>query len=143
MAFTNSQPPKISIFYTPAKFLKPKPVGRPIILGCEYPHLWTLLQPIAEKQQSLLYGGSLGCIFALSILEQRQQNLFSRPLWVRSWLLFQQNNGKQYSYNTDSRPVHHRQSIATYRPIVGRHIGRLSVDISAESVDRYLVDRGL
>ena len=31
----------------------------------------------------------------------------------------------------------------TYLPILGRHIGWLSVDISAESVDRYLVERGL
>ena len=87
-----------------------------------------------------MYGGSLSCIFTLSILEHRQQNIFSRPLWVRRWLLFQQNSGKQYSYTTNSRRVHHRQSIATYRPILGRHISRLSVDISAESVDRYSVD---
>ena len=41
--------------------------------------------------------------------------------------------------STDSRPI----CRPTYRPILGRHIGRLLVDISAESADRYSVDRGL
>ena len=40
-------PPRIPIIYTLTKILKPKPVGRPIISGCDgpierinYPHLW-------------------------------------------------------------------------------------------------------
>ena len=77
---------------------------------------------------------------------------FAVPLWVRRWLLFQQNNGERYSDTTDSRPIHHRQSYRprcrlTYRPIstdfrptcrpsVGRyvdlHIDRYSVDMSAD-----------
>ena len=31
------KPPHIPVFYTPTKIHKPKPVGRPIILGCEGP----------------------------------------------------------------------------------------------------------
>ena len=50
-------PPRIPIFYTLTKIHKPKPVGRPIISGCDGPteriasFVDTLLQPIAQKQQ--------------------------------------------------------------------------------------------
>ena len=48
--------PRIPIFYTLTKIHKPKPIGRPIIPGCDGPterissFLHTLLQPIAQKQ---------------------------------------------------------------------------------------------
>lgn len=65
---------------------------------------------------------------------------FAVPLWVRRWLLFQQNKGEQYSDTTDSRLIHHRQSIATHRPrcqpSADRVLADISVDISAKSVDR-------
>ena len=35
------------------------------------------------------------------------------------------------------------ESRPTYRPSIGRDIGRLSVDISADTIDRYSVDRCL
>ena len=50
----------IPIFYTLTKIHKPKPVGRPIISGCDDPterissFVDTLLQPIAQKQQSFI-----------------------------------------------------------------------------------------
>ena len=53
-------PPRIPIFYTLTKIHKPKPVGRPIISGCDGPterissFVDTLLQPIAQKQQSFI-----------------------------------------------------------------------------------------
>ena len=53
-------PPRIPIFYTLTKIHKPKPVGRPIISGCDGPNerissfVDTLLQPIAQKQQSFI-----------------------------------------------------------------------------------------
>ena len=53
-------PPKIPIFYTLTKIHKPKPVGRPIISGCEGPterissFVDRLLQPIAQRQKSYI-----------------------------------------------------------------------------------------
>ena len=53
-------PPRIPIFYTLTKIHIPKPVGRPIISGCEGPterlsfFVDKLLQPIAQKQKSYL-----------------------------------------------------------------------------------------
>ena len=53
-------PPRIPIFYTLTKIHKTKPVGRPIISGCDGPterissFVDTLLQPIAQKQQSFI-----------------------------------------------------------------------------------------
>ena len=53
-----SNPPRITIFYTLTTVYKPKPVGRPIISGCDGPteritsFVDTLLQPIAQKQKS-------------------------------------------------------------------------------------------
>ena len=65
---------------------------------------------------------------------------FAVPLGVRRWLLFQQNKGEQYFDTTDSQLIHHRQSIATYRPrcqpSADRVLADMLVDISAESVDR-------
>jgi len=60
---------------------------------------------------------------------------FAVPLWVGRWLLFQQNNGEQYSDTTDSRPIHHRQSIATYRPTdtLDRYVDLQSADMSTDS----------
>ena len=51
--------PRIPIFYTLTKIHKPKPVGRPIISGCEGPterisFVDRLLQPIAQSQQSYI-----------------------------------------------------------------------------------------
>ena len=54
------KPPRIPIFYTLTKIHKPKPVGIPIIFGCDGPterissFVDTLLQPIAQKQQSFI-----------------------------------------------------------------------------------------
>ena len=53
-------PPRIPVFYTLTKIHKPVPVGRPIISGCDGPtekissFVDTLLQPIAQKQQSYI-----------------------------------------------------------------------------------------
>ena len=53
-----SNPPRITIFYTLTTIYKSKPVGRPIISGCDGPteritsFVDTLLQPIAQKQKS-------------------------------------------------------------------------------------------
>lgn len=53
-------PPRIPVFYTLPKIHKPKPVGRPIILGCDGPterisaFVDNLLQPIAKVQKSYL-----------------------------------------------------------------------------------------
>ena len=53
-------PPRIPIFYTLTKIHKPKPVGRPIISGCEGPtekissFVDSLLQPISRKHKSYL-----------------------------------------------------------------------------------------
>ena len=53
-------PPRIPIFYTLTKIHKPKPVGRPIISGCEGPterissFVDRLLQPIAQRQKSYI-----------------------------------------------------------------------------------------
>ena len=53
-------PPRIPDFYTLTKIHKPVPVGRPIISGCDGPtekissFVDTLLQPIAQKQQSYI-----------------------------------------------------------------------------------------
>ncbi|XP_068742030.1 uncharacterized protein [Montipora capricornis] len=55
-----SSPPRIHVFYTLTKIHKPDPVGRPIISGCDGPtekissFVDTLLQPIAQKQQSYI-----------------------------------------------------------------------------------------
>ena len=55
-----SSPPRIPVFYTLTKIHKPDPVGRPIISGCDGPtekissFVDTLLQPIAQKQQSYI-----------------------------------------------------------------------------------------
>ena len=55
-----SSPPRIPVFYTLTKIHKPVPVGRPIISGCDGPiekissFVDTLLQPIAQKQQSYM-----------------------------------------------------------------------------------------
>ena len=57
---------------------------------------------------------------------------FAVPLWIRRWLLFQQNNGEQYSDTTDSRPIHHRQSIATYQPRCRPSADRQSAGMSTE-----------
>ena len=61
---------------------------------------------------------------------------FAVPLWVRRWLLFQQNNSERYSDTTDSQPIHHRQSIATYRPrcrpSADRHTDRQSAGMSTK-----------
>ena len=38
---------------------------------------------------------------------------------------------------------HATESRPTYQPSVGRYIGRVSVAISADSIDRHLVDRYL
>ena len=54
------KPPRIPIFYTLTKIHKLKPVGRPIISGCDGPterissFVDTLLQPIAQKQKSFI-----------------------------------------------------------------------------------------
>ena len=112
-----------------------------------------------------------GLHLALSTHENRRYNLVPHPLWARRRLLFQEDNREQHSDTTDSRPIHHRQLIATYRPryrpdddrhtdrsvdrqsadlsteyrpicrptyrsVLGRHVGRLSVDTSAEGVHR-------
>ena len=59
LAITPS-PPIIPVFYTLTKIHKPVPVGRPIISGCDGPtenissFVDTLLQPIAQKQQSYI-----------------------------------------------------------------------------------------
>ena len=88
---------------------------------------------------------------------------FAVQLWVRRWLLFQQNNGEQYSdtptvdrYTTDSQSQHidrhvGRHSRPICRPTVGRHVDRVSADMSTDiSVDtrptyrpRVTTDRGL
>ena len=53
-------PPRIPVFYTPTKIHKAKPVGRPIISGCDGPterlssFVDRLIQPIAQKQDSYL-----------------------------------------------------------------------------------------
>ena len=53
-------PPRIPVFYTLTKIHKPIPVRRPIISGCDRltekisSFLDTLLQPIAQKQQSYI-----------------------------------------------------------------------------------------
>ncbi|XP_068704782.1 uncharacterized protein [Montipora foliosa] len=51
-------PPRIPIFYTLTKIHKPKPVGRPIISGCDGPtesiFVDHLLQPIAMRQKSYI-----------------------------------------------------------------------------------------
>ena len=49
-------PPRVPIFYTLTKIHKSKPVGRPIISGCERISSFvdTLLQPIAQKQKSFI-----------------------------------------------------------------------------------------
>ena len=53
-----SSPPRIPVFYTLTKIHKPILVRRPIISGCDRPtekipsFVDTLLQPIAQKQQS-------------------------------------------------------------------------------------------
>ena len=53
-------PPRIPVFYTLTKIHKPKPVGRPIISGCEGPterissFVDSLLQPLAKVQKSYL-----------------------------------------------------------------------------------------
>ena len=53
-------PPRIPIFYTLTKIHKPKPVGRPIISGCEGPtekissFVDSLLQPISRQHKSYL-----------------------------------------------------------------------------------------
>ena len=53
-------PPRIPVFYTLTKIHKPKPVGRPIISGCEGPterissFVDSLLQPVAKVQKSYL-----------------------------------------------------------------------------------------
>ena len=69
-----------------------------------------------------------GLHLALSTHENRRYNLLPHPMWARRWLLFQEDNREQYSDTTDSRPIHHRQSIATYRPrnrpSADRHIYR-------------------
>ena len=50
-------PPRIPVFYTVTKIHKPKPVGRPIILGCEGPterlssFVDSFIQPIAQIQE--------------------------------------------------------------------------------------------
>ena len=55
-------PPRIQVFYTLTKIQKPPPVRRPIISGCDSPaekissFVDTLLQPIAQKQQSSING---------------------------------------------------------------------------------------
>ena len=52
--------PRIPIFHTLTKIHKPKPVGRPIISGCEGPterissFVDRLLQPIAQRQKSYI-----------------------------------------------------------------------------------------
>ena len=53
-------PPRIPVFYTLTKIHKAKPVGRPIISGCEGPterissFVDSLLQPVAKVQKSYL-----------------------------------------------------------------------------------------
>ena len=53
-------PPRIPVFYTLTKIHKPKPLGRPIISGCEGPterissFVDSLLQPVAKVQKSYL-----------------------------------------------------------------------------------------
>jgi len=55
-----TNPPRIPVFYTLTKIHKPIMVGRPIISGCDGPterissFVDTLLQPIAQKQQSYI-----------------------------------------------------------------------------------------
>ena len=55
----SSSPPRIPIFYTLTKIHKPKPVGRPVISGCDGPterissFVDTLLQPIANSMQGI------------------------------------------------------------------------------------------
>ena len=55
-----TSPPRIPVFYTLTKIHKPIMVGRPIISGCDGPterissFVDTLLQPIAQKQQSYI-----------------------------------------------------------------------------------------
>ena len=84
---------------------------------------------------------------------------FAVPLWVRRWLLFQQNKEEQYSdtptvdrYTTDSQSQHiGRHSRPMCRPTVGRHVDRVSSDMSTDiPVDtrptyrpRVSTDRGL
>ena len=58
--FLTPNPPRIPEFYTLTKIHKPKPVGRPIVSGCEGPterissFVDNLLQPIAKAQTSYL-----------------------------------------------------------------------------------------
>ena len=53
-------PPRIPVFYTLPKILKPVRTGRPIMSGCEGPteklsaFVDKLLQPIAQQQNSYL-----------------------------------------------------------------------------------------
>ena len=53
-------PNRVLIFYTLTKIHKPRPVGRPIISGCDGPKeiissfVDPLLQPIAQKAKSFL-----------------------------------------------------------------------------------------
>ena len=56
------------------------------------------------------------------------------PIFHIQWLPQNQLAAVIKSHNLICQP--------TYRPILGRHIGRLSVGISAKSVDRYSFDRG-
>ena len=54
------KPARIPIFYTFTKIHKPKPVGRPIISGCEGPterissFVDSVLQPVTKVQKSYL-----------------------------------------------------------------------------------------
>ena len=54
------EPPRVPEFYTLTKIHKPKPVGRPIISGCDGPterisaFVNKLIQPIAKTQNSYI-----------------------------------------------------------------------------------------
>ena len=62
------------------------------------------------------------------------------PVGKGIMLLFQQNNSEQYSDTTDSQLQHIGRHITPYSvymyTILGRYLTRLSVDISAESVNQ-------
>ena len=60
MGLSNTNSPRIPIFYILTKIHKPTPVGRPIISGCDEPtetlscFVDKILQPIAQQQRSYL-----------------------------------------------------------------------------------------
>ena len=82
----------------------------------------------------------MAAVWATSSLYQHTSIGDKRNLLVRWQLLFQQNISYQYSVTTDTSPTVDRYTSDCWSQHIDRGVGRVSTDISTDSVDRQSIN---